>query len=319
MTTAPTYDELLNRVKELEQECSKPEEDQSEGQLGEQYVNAAMNSLSANIAVLDENGVIFETNRSWQDFAQENGLPTAADSLGLNYLAVCDSTEGKSSEVAKAREVAAGIRAVIDGKLEEFITDYECHSPVEKRWCYLRATPIKGFQPVRVVVSHEDVTPLKLAEEALRERELELELQTQKLEETNTALRVLLNAREEDKRVLEEKVLANVKQLITPYLEDLGHSGLNARQKAYLEIVESNLNDIISPFLQQLSSKYLNLTPREIQVATLVKEGKVTKEIAGILNLSTNAVDFHRKNIRKKLGLSNKKANLRTHLLSLRD
>jgi DNA-binding CsgD family transcriptional regulator len=171
--------------------------------------------------------------------------------------------------------------------------------------------------PLRVVVSHEDVTAIKLVEEALRERELELELQTQKLEETNTALRVLLKAREEDKQKLEEKVLANVKELIIPYLKDLKNAGLDGRQKAYLEIVESNLNDIISPFLHQLSSKYLNLTPREIQVATLVKEGKATKEIAEMLHLSMNAVDFHRKNIRKKLGLKNKKANLRTHLLSL--
>jgi DNA-binding CsgD family transcriptional regulator len=151
----------------------------------------------------------------------------------------------------------------------------------------------------------------------LRERELELQLQTQKLEETNTALRVLLKAREEDKRELEEKVLANVKELITPYLKDLKNAGLDTRQKAYLEIAESNLNDIISPFLHHLSSKYLNLTPREIQVATLVKEGKATKEIAEMLHLSMNAVDFHRKNIREKLGLKNKKANLRTHLLSL--
>jgi DNA-binding CsgD family transcriptional regulator len=166
-------------------------------------------------------------------------------------------------------------------------------------------------------MSHEDVTAIKLAEEALKERELELELQSQKLEETNTALRVLLKAREEDKRELEEKVLTNVKELVTPYLSYLKKAGLDTRQKAYLEIVESNLNDIISPFLHNISSKYLNLTPREIQVAALVKEGKATKEIAEILNLSLNAVDFHRKNIRGKLGLTNKKANLRSHLLSL--
>ncbi len=317
MTSAPTYEELLQRVKKLEDEALKVKDATNSLRLTGQYINVAMDSLSANMAILDENGVILETNRSWQRFGLENKIETPVDTVGLNYLEICDSAIGDPKEVEKAREVADGIRRVIAGDLNEFATAYPCHSPQERRWCYVRATRMADPGPLRVVVSHEDVTAIKLAEEALRKRELELELQTQKLAETNTALRVLLKAREEDKRELEEKVLANVKELITPYLKDLKNTGLDSRQKAYLEIVESNLNDIISPFLQQLSSKYLNLTPREIQVATLVKEGKATKEIAEMLNLSMNAVDFHRKNIRDKLGLKNKKANLRTHLLSI--
>ena len=317
MTSAPTYEELLQKVKKLEDEAVKVKEATKSLRLTGQYINVAMDSLSANMAILDANGVILETNRSWQKFGLENQIETSADTVGLNYIEICDSALGDPEEVEKAREVADGIRRVIAGDINEFATDYPCHSPEEKRWYYFRATRMADPEPLRVVVSHEDVTAIKLAEEALRERELELELQTQKLEETNTALRVLLKAREEDKQELEEKVLANVKELIIPYLEDLKNAGLDSRQKAYLEIVESNLNDIISPFLHQLSSKYLNLTPREIQVATLVKEGKATKEIAEMLHLSMNAVDFHRKNIRAKLGLKNKKANLRTHLLSL--
>lgn len=317
MTSAPTYEELLQRVKKLEDEALKVKDATNSLRLTGQYINVAMDSLSANMAILDENGVILETNRSWQRFGLENKIETPVDTVGLNYLEICDSAIGDPKEVEKAREVADGIRRVIAGDLNEFATAYPCHSPQERRWCYVRATRMADPGPLRVVVSHEDVTAIKLAEEALRKRELELELQTQKLAETNTALRVLLKAREEDKRELEEKVLANVKELITPYLKDLKNTGLDSRQKAYLEIVESNLNDIISPFLHQLSSKYLNLTPREIQVATLVKEGKATKEIAEMLNLSMNAVDFHRKNIRDKLGLKNKKANLRTHLLSI--
>lgn len=317
MNSRPSYEELLNRIEELEEEASKYRKAAESLRLTGQYVNVAIDSLSANIAILDEDGLILETNRSWQQFGQENKIENSADTVGLNYLKICDSTVGAQEEVEKAREVANGIRKVIAGKLDEFGTDYPCHSPDERRWCYVRATRLGGPGALRVVVSHEDVTPIKLVEETLREREHELELQKQNLEEANTALRVLLKKREEDKGELEEKVLSNVKELVHPYLNRLKNTSLDPQQRAHLELIESNLNDIISPFLRQLSSKYLNLTPREIEVASLVKQGKATKEIAEMLHLSVNAVDFHRKNIRQKLGLRNKKANLRTHLLSL--
>ena len=108
-----------------------------------------------------------------------------------------------------------------------------------------------------------------------------------------------------------------VKELIMPYIQKLKRSRMAAKQISYLRILESNLNDITAPFLHKLSSKYLNLTPKEIRVAGLVKEGKTTKEIAELLISSTEAIEFHRKNLRKKLGLKNTKTNLRTYLLSL--
>jgi DNA-binding CsgD family transcriptional regulator len=86
---------------------------------------------------------------------------------------------------------------------------------------------------------------------------------------------------------------------------------------AYINIIETHLDDIISPFLCNLTSKYPNLTPREIQITNLIKEGRTTKEIADILKSSSGAIDFHRNNIRNKLGLKNKNANLRSYLLSL--
>lgn len=317
MQTRPTYEELLQNVEELEKRVVECNEAVRSLRMTGQHVNVAIDSLSAHIAILDENGIILETNRSWQRFGRQNEIGTAPDTAGLNYLDICDSAVGDKEDVLKAHQVADGIRKVIAGELDVFGTDYPCHSPEEKRWCYVRATKLTGPGPLRVVVSHEDVTPIKRVEETLKDREIQLELQKKNLEEANTALRVLLKRREEDRGELENKVLANVKELVGPYLAKMKNTSLDSRQRAYLELIESNLNDIISPFLHQLSSRYFNFTPREIQVATLVKEGKATKEIAEILNLSMNAVDFHRKNIRKKLGLNNKKANLRTHLLSI--
>ena len=77
------------------------------------------------------------------------------------------------------------------------------------------------------------------------------------------------------------------------------------------------LKKIVSPFLRNLTSNYLELTPREIQVANLVKEGKTTKEMTEILNISATAVDFHGKNLRSKFGIKNKKTNLLAFLSSL--
>ena len=169
----------------------------------------------------------------------------------------------------------------------------------------------------RVVMSLLDITERKMAEEVLKKREQELQLKSQSLEEANTALKVLLKHREEDKATLEEQVLANVKKLVLPYLEKLKGPRLDTSQRLHIEIIEAHLNDIVSPFLRNLSSAYLSLTPREIEVATLVKEGKTTKEITKLLNISTTAVDFHRKNLRSKFGIKSKKANLRSFLTSL--
>ena len=136
------------------------------------------------------------------------------------------------------------------------------------------------------------------------------------LEEANTALKVLLKQREEDKIELEEKVLLNVRELIFPYLEKLKMKKLGEKQRAYIGIIESNLNDIVSPFVHGLSSKLIKLSPTELQVTNLIKQGNTTKEIAEIMNLATSTIDFHRNNIRKKIGIHNKKINLKTYLSS---
>ena len=160
------------------------------------------------------------------------------------------------------------------------------------------------------------ISGLKKAEKSQKKTRAELELQTCKLEETNTAFKVLMQQRIEARTEIEEMVLLNANDLIMPFLEKLKKSRLDSKQKAYVNLIESNLNDIVAPFFREFSKINIKLTPTEIQVTNLVKQGKTTKEIAGLMNLATTTIDFHRNNIREKFGIKNKKTNLRTHLLS---
>jgi PAS domain S-box-containing protein len=162
-----------------------------------------------------------------------------------------------------------------------------------------------------------EIEERKLAEQSLLNKEREIKLNALNLEETNIALKVLLNQREKDKDEVEEKVLANVRGLLLPCLEKLRACRLNDQQRIYVDILDTNLRDIVSPFMHRLSSQYMNLTPTEIQVAGLVREGKTSKEIASLINVSDRGIEFHRNNIRRKLGISQSKKNLRTYLLSL--
>jgi len=274
-----------------------------------------LNSLSAHIAILDQDGVILETNRAWRNFAAIGGMPEDHDDRGSNYLAICEATTG--SDAGDAHKVAEGIRAVIGGELEEFLHDYPCHSEEGPHWYYMRAIRMSGPGPIRVVISHEEITALKLTEEALRLSQEELIEQKQSLEEANIAMKVLLKQREEDKLELEKKVLTNVKDLVLPYVAKLKSTRLTGKDRTLVEIVDTHLQDIISPLLQRFSNAKILLTPQEMQVAALVKDGKTSKEIADVLNVSETTVNFHRKNLRVKFGLTNKRTNLRSYLMSI--
>jgi len=187
----------------------------------------------------------------------------------------------------------------------------------KKAFLWGKASPLydgKG-NIVGAIESIRDITERKIHEEILRKRETDLELKTNELQDVNTALRVLLKQREGDQSRMEEKILSNVKLLIHPFIERLQNHA-DPKGISYVNVIKSNLQEIITPFSYNLSSKYLNLTNKEIQVANLIKEGNTTKEIAELLNSSVGVVNVHRFHIRKKLGLT-KTQNLHAYLSSL--
>lgn len=279
------------------------------------FLENILDSLDAHIAVLDEAGVIIKTNKPWQDFAKANHLRLPPDTLGVNYLAVCDKARGESAEGAE--EAAAGIRAVMDGALSEFRMDYPCHSPTEKRWFFMRVTRFAGAGPPRLVIVHENITPLKAIQEELSRREEELLAYAKRLEETNITLKTILDLRESEKRELQASMVSAVRQLLGPALERLKAARLDDGQKKELEVLEITLRELASSSIHTLAGRQLGLTPMELHVAMLVREGRSSKEIATLLNISSETVAFHRRNIRKKLQIHGKSQNLREKLLSL--
>lgn len=112
-------------------------------------------------------------------------------------------------------------------------------------------------------------------------------------------------------------MLINIREIVLPYLERLKSSPLKDNQKVYLDIIERNLLDIASPFMKGLSEVFHRLTPSEIQIINLIKQDKTSKEIADFLSVSPRTVEFHRDNIRKKLGIKKQKINLRSYLTSI--
>jgi len=132
---------------------------------------AVLDSLAANIAVLDRDGNIIAVNEDWRRFARENDGAAIADSVGINYLDVCRRAQEQGDGQIEA--TLAGIQAVLDGVRSNFTVEYPCHSPSEKRWFLMSVTPLGGERG-GAVVTHNDITARKYAEEEIIESESRL-------------------------------------------------------------------------------------------------------------------------------------------------
>jgi PAS domain S-box-containing protein len=162
-----------------------------------------------------------------------------------------------------------------------------------------------------------DITARIQAEHELQRRGEELKSKNTRLEEMNLALQTLVKMREKDKAEIESALSANLHRLVEPLIEKLRSSGLNDRQKMIVETLSANLAEMTSTQNQGLPARFTVLTPAEMEVANFVKHGRTTKQIAGLMHVSTRTVDMHRLNIRRKLGIHRKGTNLRSYLLSV--
>ncbi len=176
----------------------------------------------------------------------------------------------------------------------------------------------KKGNPLKVAVFVENRTVRIQSKNLLNQKDLEIQKLEQNLEEQKNFHKIILEQARKNQKDMEESIVLNIKTTVFPYLGKLQHTTeLTDYQIEYLDLVKSQLLEVISPFYSELSSRHSDLTPTELRIAGLVRDGKTTKDIAKLLNLSAGTVEFHRNNLRKKLRIRNTNINLRSHLLSL--
>ncbi len=177
-----------------------------------------------------------------------------------------------------------------------------------------RAIPWPDGRMVRYEMAI-DVTDRKKAEEALQKANEKLAADGEALNAKNVALREVLNQIEAEKKGAALQIQANVNKIVEPILRTLRDKiGSNGRE--YVTLLENCLADITSPFVRDLQMRCSSLSPREIEICNMIKEGLSTKDMSSVLNTSQHTVLKQRQRIRRKLGLTGEKTNLAAFLQS---
>ena len=182
----------------------------------------------------------------------------------------------------------------------------------------IHASPMSSPEgkPKHVILSYIDITDQKKAIESSQIAHERFIREQLALQSKNIALKEILNKIDEEKSKIRNNISSNIDSIIMPIIESLYICSDN-KDRAYLQLLRESLNDIASPFISKLEEHYKKLTPREIEIANFIKRGMSSKEIAFTINISLETVNWYRKNIRKKLGISKKRMALSSFLKGL--
>lgn len=188
--------------------------------------------------------------------------------------------------------------------------------------------------PNRILVHTEDITDRKQRRDELQKAHDELErrvrerteelatmnealtVERESLRQKNIALNEVLAQIEQGKRELGVQIQANINRIALPILKSLenrvDHSG-----RQYINLLRDSLTEIAAPLTRELEKRFADLTPRELEICHMIRNGLNCKDIAATFNTSLQTVLKQRSAIRKKIGIAKKKVNLETFLKSL--
>jgi len=194
-------------------------------------------------------------------------------------------------------------------RAEEELSRYKEHLEkiVENRTTELRAANTK---------LQREITERKKAEKELNNSKLRLQKKKSALEQKNIALREVIAQIELEKERIKDNIQANIDIVASPILEKLKTEKTSLGKDAfkYVNLLQYHLKKLTSSFGSKLTEQRLKLTPREIEICNMVKGGLTSKDISNLLSISYRTVEKHRRNIRKKIGISNKNINLTSFL-----
>jgi signal transduction histidine kinase/CHASE3 domain sensor protein/ActR/RegA family two-component response regulator len=294
------------RMSELLEQTRRQEEALRQAEL---FARSTLDGLSAEIAIVDQEGTILAANRAWRSFAATNRPPEDTVAEGANYLRVCDTATGPESGEAAA--FAAGLRAVLAGRREEFEMEYPCQTPAKQRWFVGRVTRFPGQGPARVVVAHEDITERKQAVLALRQANVELAQASQAKSEflatmsheirtplngviglTSLLLGTALGQQQREYvggiQASGEALLALINDILDFSKIEAGQLSLETRSLDLHQIVR----EVVGLFAPQAQAKGLQLGAQVDRAVPPVLEGDPLRLRQVLLNLVGNAVKF---------------------------
>ena len=260
-------------------------------------------ALSEQVQAIFDNGIYSEANDSVVTIYGLTSKDDVIDKAVSNFM---DRTDPKN---IKNMEELVRNRYYI----KNLIT-YEQDTMGSTRCIVNNITPgIQGNAVQYVWGASLDITEVLVLREKLDNTRNELDQQKKFLEEKNAALKELITHIELDKKEYKERIIANIDKVILPALDKLN---VHHTENGYINQVRQSLENLASSFGQNISDRRVNLTPREIEVCNLVKNGLSNKEIARMLKIALHTVEKHRRTVRKKLGITSQGINLQTHLNS---
>jgi PAS domain S-box-containing protein len=244
-----------------------------------------------------------------------------ANRAGLDFLGT-SKARLRSTQVATlwgdAAQLAVGKALAPGGRVTTL--DVELSVGDSPRSLVLTLLPFHFDEQSSCFALGTDITEHLRLCRALESSHESLQRQARALEDANIALRVILDQRNRDRTELERGILHNVETMIMPLVDRLRRHLFDSPEAIYADAIGQNLRELVHPFAQAIDAAagaHAHLTRREREIANLIRAGKTSSEIAQALYISPTTVAFHRKNLRRKLGLAARGPLLAAHLASL--